>query len=135
MTQQDSIPQPQKKQFSKGMIVGIVIIAIVLVSVFAFVFLSFINRPKPEITLVNGYESFQGLNYVYKVDVTIKNNGANGWVRVYAEISGAGRYEKQDQRISLASGESKSLQFVFDISLWGALTNPTITYRAWANAD
>ena len=67
--------------------------------------------------------------------MTVRNKGADGWIRVYAEISGAGRYEKQDQRIYLASGESKTLQFVFDISLWGALTNPVISYRAWAVAD
>jgi hypothetical protein len=135
MTQQSSIPQPQKKPLSKSMIVGIIIVAIVLISVFAFVFSTFINIPKPEVTLVNGYESFQGFNYVYKVDVSVRNNGASGWVKVYAEISGAGRYEKQYKRIYLASGESDARQFVFDISLWGALTNPTITYRAWANAD
>ena len=112
-----------------GIVIGIVVIAS---SIFAY---SILNRPKPEITLVNGYESLQGLNYVYKVDVTVKNNGADGWVKVYAEISGAGRYEKQNQRIHLANGESESLQFVFDISLWGALTSPSISYEAWAVAD
>ena len=76
--------------------------------------------------VVNGYESFQGLNYVFVVDVTVRNNGADGWIKVYAEISGAGRYEKQDQRIYLANGKSKRLRFVFDISFWGALGNPSI---------
>ena len=42
-----------------GVVIGIIVIAS---SIFAY---SFFNRPKPEITLVNGYESFQGLNYVY----------------------------------------------------------------------
>jgi len=86
--------------------------------------------------MVSGYESLQGLlNYVYKVDVTVKNNGADGTCMVYAEISGAGRYEKKYQRIYLTNGESRSLQFVFDISLWGAITSPSITYRAWAVVD
>jgi hypothetical protein len=135
MAQQNSVPQPQKKQFSKGIIVGIAIITIVLVSVFLFVFSTFINKPNPQITLVNGYEGFQGLNYVWYVDVSVKNNGASGWVKVYAEISGAGKYEQKDQRIYLGNGETDSLQFVFDISILGSLGNPTITYRAWANAD
>jgi len=109
----------------------VIIVAILLV---AFVLFPLINRPQPEVTLVNGYESFQGLNYVYRVDVNVKNNGADGWVRVYAELSGAGRYEKLDKRIYLAKGESDSVQFSFDISIWGALTSPAVTYRAWAVA-
>ena len=122
-----------KKSPMKWIVVGIVIGIVVIASlIFAY---NILNRPKPEITLVNGYESFQGLNYVYKVDVTVKNNGADGWIKVYAEISGAGRYEKQEKRTYLANGESKSLQFVFDISLWGAITSPSITYRAWAVVD
>lgn len=122
-----------KKSPTKWIVLGVVIGIIVIASI--VVAYNFLNRPNPEITLLNGYEAFQGLNYVYKVDVRVENNGANGWVKVYAEISGAGRIEKLDKRTYLASGESKTLQFVFDISVWGALTNPTITYRAWAVAD
>jgi hypothetical protein len=138
MAQQTSLPQPPppppKKRFSKSLLVGMVLIIIVLVAVVAFVFSAFVNTPKPQITLVNGYEGLQGLNYVYYVDVSVKNNGADGWIRVYVEINGAGRFEQQDKRVYVASGQSNSLQFVFDISLWGVLTNPTISYRAWANA-
>ena len=128
-------PQPPKKQFSKGLLVGTVSIIIILVSVVAFVFLTFINKPKPQITLVNGHEGFQGLNYVYYVDVSVRNNGVDGWIKVYAEINGAGRYETQDKRVYVASGQTNSLQFVFDINLWGALGNPSVSYRAWANPD
>lgn len=140
MAQQTSMPQPPpsqppKKQFSKGLLVGTLLIIIVLIAVVAFVFLTFVNKPKPQIMVVNGYEGFQGLNYVYYVDVSVRNNGVDGWVRVYAEINGAGRFEQQDKRIYVASGQSNSLQFVFDISLWGALSNPAISYRTWANAD
>lgn len=129
-------PPPEKKPSRTAVRIGAVLATIIIVIVvFASVFILVINRPRPEITLVNGYESLQGLNYVFKVDATVKNNGASGWVKVYASISGAGRYEKQDQRIYLASGESRSLQFVFDISLWGALSSPSISYKAWAVAD
>jgi hypothetical protein len=115
--------------------VGTVLTIIVLIAILAFVFLTFINKPKPQITLVNGHEGFQGLNYVYYVDVSVRNNGVDGWIKVYAEINGAGRYETQDKRVYVASGQTNSMQFVFDISLWGVLSNPTISYRAWANAD
>ena len=116
-----------------GTVIGIVVIGIVVASLISAY--NILNRPKPEITLVNGYESFQGLNYVYKVDVTVKNNGADGWIKVYAEISGTGRYEKQEERTYLTNGESKSLQFVFDISFWEAISSPSITYHAWAVVD
>jgi len=128
MNEVESI-KPPMKWIVVGIVIGIVVIASLI---FAY---NILNRPKPEITLVNGYESFQGLNYVCKVDVTVKNNGADGWIKVYAEISGAGRYEKQEERIYLANGGSRSLQFVFDISLWGAISSPSITYRAWAVVD
>jgi hypothetical protein len=138
MAQQTSLPQPTppppKKRFSKVLLVGTVLIIIVLVAVVAFVYFVFVNIPKPQITLVSGHEGFQGLNYVYYVDVSVKNNGVDGWIRVYAEINGAGRVEQQDKRVYVAGGQSNSLQFVFDISLLGSLSNPTISYRAWANA-
>ncbi|HUW47303.1 MAG TPA: hypothetical protein VMW36_00985 [Patescibacteria group bacterium] len=128
-------PPPPKKRFSKGLLVGTVLTIIVLIAILAFVFLPFINKPKPQVTLVNGHEGFQGLNYVYYVDVSVRNSGVDGWIKVYAEINGAGRYETQDKRVYVASGQTNSLQFVFDITLWGALSNPTVSYRAWANAD
>jgi len=59
---------------------------------------------------------------------------ADGWIKVFAEISGAGKYEKQDERVHLASGESRQLTFTFDINLWGALFS-SMTYKAWAVAD
>lgn len=95
------------------------------------------NQPKPRITLGNGYEiSFaHDLNRMYVVNATVKNSGADGWVKVSARIYVAGRYMRQDQRIYLASSESKSLQFVFDISFWGAKTSPSVSYRVWAVAD
>jgi hypothetical protein len=71
------------------------------------------------------------LNYVAYVDVGVKNNGGEGWITVYVEIEGAGKYEKKEQRIYVASGETRQLQFVFDISLWNALFS-SMTYRAWA---
>jgi uncharacterized protein (TIGR02588 family) len=140
MSQQTSTlpPSPQeKKPFGKSVIIGVLVVVIIALVVFAFVFLiPIINRPRPEITLVSGYGVFQGSINQYIINVTVKNNGADGWVRVYAEIYGAGMYEKQDQRIYLASGESKSLQLVFDIP--GALpflSTPPISYKACAVAD
>jgi len=111
---------------SVGILIGVIIIALVVV-------LPFFMRPKPkpEIVLLDGYDGFQGLNYVVYIDVGVKNNGGEGWVTVYAEIEGAGKYEKKEQTIYMLSGETKQLQFVFDISFWNALFS-SLTYRAWA---
>lgn len=70
------------------------------------------------------------------VDVTVRNNGGEGWIKVFADVSGAGKYEKQDDRVYLGSGEAKDLTFVFDISFLGTLFSlGDLTYRAWAVAD
>lgn len=105
-----------------------VCIIIVMVSYSAYVFLV---RPKPDIVLVNGYDGFQGLTYVAFIDVKVKNNGGDGWVTVYAELEASGYYEELNQRTHLASGQTKDLQFVFDISLLDQEFS-AFTYRAWA---
>lgn len=70
------------------------------------------------------------------VEVTVRNNGGDGWIKVFADISGAGKYEKQEQRIYLRNGETRDLVFIFDISFLRTLFSlGDITYRAWAVAD
>ncbi len=78
---------------SVGILIGVIIIALVVV-------LPFFMRPKPkpEIVLLDGHDGFQGLNYVAYIDVGVKNNGGEGWVTVYAEIEGAGKYEKKNKQ-------------------------------------
>jgi hypothetical protein len=127
------VPQTEKKSKRTLYILSsIIIIGIIIISLFILV--PFLNCPKPEIVLLDGHDGFQGFNYVSYVDVTIKNNGGGGWVTVYAEIEGAGKYEKKEQKIYIISGETKQLQFVFDISFWNALFS-SLTYRAWAVAS
>jgi hypothetical protein len=96
------------------------------------------NRPNPKVTLATGYMSFQGVeSCIYTVDVTVKNNGAEGWVTVRCEISSPGMYEMQTKRIYLASRESESLHFEFYI-FKSPYTHPEICnisrYRAWTEA-
>ncbi|MDI6691381.1 MAG: hypothetical protein QME50_05885 [Candidatus Bathyarchaeota archaeon] len=120
------------KWVAVGVVIGMVIIASLILLYSPL--LRIINPPKPEITSTYGHDGFQGLNYVCYVEVTVRNNGGDGWIKVFAEISGAGKYEKQEQRVYQKNGESKDLTFVFDISFWGALFS-SMTYRAWAVAD
>ena len=126
--------QPMSKtkpvKIRTSVIVGVLVTIGVALVIIAVVVIPLLNRPKPDIILLNGHDGFQGLNYVVFVDVNVKNNGAEGWVTTYAELSGGGRYEEQNQRIYLASGETKQLQFVFDVTIWNSLFS-SMTYRAW----
>jgi len=115
-----------------GIVIGIIVIASIYVIYSTLI--PFINRPKPDIVLLDGHDGFQGLDYVVYVDVGVKNNGGDGWVTVYAELRGGGRYEEKNERIYLASGETKQLQFVFDVSFWSSLFS-SMTYRAWVVVD
>jgi flagellar basal body-associated protein FliL len=125
----------QQKERSKTIYIAIGII--VGIALFTGALLVYMNvqratsLPKPEIIMLNGYTGSQNLNYVFYVDVTVKNNGEEGYIKVYAEINGAGKYEKQEQLLYLGKGQSQNLKFTFDISFWNALFSQ-ITYNAWA---
>lgn len=127
-----------KKSATKWIVIGIVIGIVIVASFFLLLnpLSSILNPPRPEIVSKYGHDGFQGLNYVLFVEVTVRNNGGDGWIKVFADISGAGKYEKQEQRIYLRNGETRDLDFIFDISFLGTLFSlGDITYRAWAVAD
>lgn len=126
-------PLAQKKSIGKGVTIAVVVIAIIVLAIVAYAFLPKLSGPDPQITMTNGREGFSGLNYVYYVDATVKNNGASGYVTVYGEINGAGRYEQKSTNLYLENGQSQSITLTFDISVLGSLSNPSISYRAWAN--
>jgi hypothetical protein len=122
-----------------GVVVAVVIIAAVLViatnlAAFTSYVLgrSVINPPKPEVTMVSGEGGFEGLNYVFRVDVNVRNIGGAGTIEVFAQINGAGIYDEASQKIYLDEDSSQSLQFVFDVSVLGPLEDPSISYEAWA---
>ena len=131
-------PAPVKKQKNSNGLIAVALVAVVvMVVVVAFVALPLlgVTAPKPEITMTQGREGLSGLNYVYYVDATVVNHGADGQVTVYAEISGAGRNEQQSASVYLSKGESKTVTFTFDISILGSLSNPSINYHAWADTN
>jgi uncharacterized protein (TIGR02588 family) len=130
-------PPINNKRIGNGVIVVLVIITIIVIAAVAFVALPLlgVTAPKPEITMTQGREGVSGFNYVYYVDATVVNQGASGSVTVYAEISGAGRNEQQQTSVYLASGQSQTVTLTFDVNVLGSLSNPTITYRAWAHPN
>lgn len=129
------------KWIGVGVFIGILVIATLFVSFSMFsgssnIFTRFINPPRPEIISKYGHDGFHGLNYVFFVDVTVRNNGGEGWIKVFADMEGAGRYEKKDVRIWLGSSETKKLTFTFDVSFLGTLFSlGNLKYRAWATSD
>lgn len=126
--------KPPTKWIIVGVVIGIVIIG--SISLLLDPLLKLVNAPRPEIVSEYGHDGLQGLNYVLFVEVTVRNNGADGWVKVYADISGAGKYEKQDQRLYLTNGETKDLNFVFDVNFLGTMLSvDSIKYKTWAVAD
>jgi len=125
---------------SYGKIIGGIVAVIIIIGIFLFIISNLpgfhgnlLNPTNPEITMVSGEEGLEGLNYVFRVNVNVRNNGGAGQIEVFAQINGAGRYEEESQVITLSEGESRSMQFVFDISFLGSLGNPQISYKAWAN--
>ena len=127
-------PKYPMKWIAVGVIIGIVIIASIFLA-FSLLY-PLVNRPRPEIVSKYGHDGFQGLDYVLFVEVTVRNSGGDGWIKVFSDVSGAGKYEKQEQRVYLRNGETKDLDFVFDISFLGTLFSlGDLTYRAWAVAD
>jgi hypothetical protein len=118
-------PKPEEKHVKKRKKVGLVVSVIIGILVGATVTIVVLWKPNPEITKLEGY-GLEALNVFY-VDVTVKNNGREGYIVVYAEINSTSKYEKQEQTIYLVASESKNLTFTFNIIPWGE-----ITYRAWA---
>jgi len=112
-----------------GIVIGVVVVAslVILLTPSLNPLYSLMNPPKPEITSKSG----QGVMYAYYVEATVRNNGGDGWIKVFAEVSGAGEYQKQDQRVHLASGESLDLIFTF----YRDSPFSSISYRVWAVAD
>ena len=124
-----------KKSPTKWIVIGVVIgIVVVASSILLFNSLSnIINTPNPEITSSNKYGGFQGFYYVCYVNVTVRNNGGDGWIKVFAEIHGGIMIADKDERVHLARGESRQLTFAFDITFWVPFSS--ITHRAWAVTD
>lgn len=123
-----------KKPSSKWKIIGALVVAIVIVSISAYILLdTVVLSPKPDITMFDVRTGFQGFDYFVYTDVRVVNEGGEGWVKVFSEIRGS-MYEEQNQRIYMNAGETKELTFTFDVGfLESAFT--TENCKAWAVAD
>lgn len=130
--QAEQHPQPQQPKKHHTAMIGLIIILACL-GVLLYVELQTTINPKadPQVTGLSGHEGFQGFNYVYYVEVTVKNRGAKGTITVYAEINTTGKYEQKQQTFYIPSGVEQTVQFVFNLNLWQSLGSQ-IRYKAWA---
>jgi hypothetical protein len=75
---------------------------------------------------------FEGLNYVFSVDVVVQNIGnASGQARVWSQLNqGSNHYEKH-QDIYLSAGESQSYTFRYtEYSFWSTDAG---SYQVWVD--
>jgi hypothetical protein len=121
-----TIKLPMRK--STIIAISIVVIAVVIA---ASILLFVMNRPNPEIISQNSRQS----GYQFYVDVTVRNNGASGWVKVFAQIDTSGQFEKKDTRIYLGNGESKSTTFQFTLTFPQGSSGMDVKNTVWAVAD
>lgn len=119
----------RRRWLAAGVLIGILILAS-LILLYDPISLTW-KPPDPEVTTVQGHCSQQETETVFIVDVTVKNNGGEGWVKVYVVTSGFERVleRKTWHRIYFARGENKTLSFTFEEG------GPSVTYRAWAEVD
>ena len=133
-------PPSSKRPKNKLVIAGIVAVIVVSLAMLVFLFMfqsGMVGNPfgpQAQVTAVSGHEGYQGMD-TYYVDVTVVNNGNAGYLTVYAEISGGGKTEQQDQRVYVGTEDSRSLTFTFDLSTWGSTPTSSITYNAWATGS
>jgi len=78
------------------------------------------------------FETAESCKYV--VDVTVVNNGAEGWISVHARISSPGMSQTETKRRYLASGETQTVQFEC-YGFKSPYTHPDLckisSYEAW----
>lgn len=111
-------PKPKWEKWAKRFFIGACCFIIVAVVIS---FLWSPPRPDPEIMKLEARETCKSGTdlFVVILDVSIKNYGEKGNIKVIAEVDVylEGYYGKQDKTIFLDKGETTDLQFVFETNI------------------
>jgi len=110
--------------------ISAIVIAIVLVASVLFLFF---NRPYPLPQIV--YQKERQEEYQFFIDVGVRNSGADGWVRVYAQLESPVQFELNDTRLYLENAEAKSLTFTFLLESGQGSVEQMIKTTVWAQPD
>ncbi len=88
-----------------------------------------INKPKPIVVLVNATTAGVFDNYYAILNITAKNDGADGMVVVVGTVTQAGETEKAEIPVSLSSGETQTAKLVFPLKWMGGEWTPNVETR------
>ena len=86
-----------------------------------------INKPKPTVVLVNATTTGVFDNYYAILDITARNDGADGMVVVVGTITQAGETKKAEIPVSLSSGDTQTVKLVFPLKWMGGEWTPNVT--------
>ena len=78
-----------------------------------------INKPKPTVVLVNATTAGVFDNYYAILNITVKNDGADGMVVVVGTVTQAAATNKAEIPVSLSSGETQTVKLVFPLKWMG----------------
>lgn len=86
-----------------------------------------ISKPKPKIVLVNATTAGVFENYFAILDITAKNDGADGVVIIVASITQGSDTKTSEMPVSLKKDEAQSIRLVFPLKWRGGEWTPSVT--------
>jgi hypothetical protein len=88
-----------------------------------------INKPKPIVVLVNATTAGVFDNYYAILNITTKNDGADGMVVVVGTITQGGEAKTGEIPVYLSSGDIQTVKLVFPLKWMGGDWTPNVETR------
>jgi hypothetical protein len=85
-----------------------------------------ISKPSPAVLLVNATTAGVLDNYYAILNITAKNEGADGIVIVVGSITQAGQTQRNEIPVYLTSGSAQTVKLVFPLKWKGGDWTPTV---------
>lgn len=85
-----------------------------------------ISKPRPTVLLVNATTAGMFENYYAILNITAKNEGADGVVIVVASITQAGQTQRNEMPVYLTAGSAQTVKLVFPLKWKGGDWTPTV---------
>ena len=88
-----------------------------------------INKPKPIVVLVNATTAGVFDNYYAILNITAKNDGADGMVVVVGTITQGGEEKRGEIPVYLSSGDIQTVKLIFPLKWMGGDWTPNVETR------
>jgi len=85
-----------------------------------------ISKPRPTVLLVNATTAGVFENYYAILDITAKNEGADGVVIIVASITQGGETKKNEMPVFLTKDNAQTIRLVFPLKWRGGDWTPTV---------